>query len=140
MSSYERKNKEALTNFIKALAIVELVGAYTPGGNFFGGRVVVFGTTYYAMSIGLNIVLTLLICGRLFYFSRLTRCTFGNDHTSAQLYTGIAAMIAESAAPYTAVGIMFLVPYALQSPTSNLFGQLYAKFAVSRCAVLADVV
>ncbi|KAF8487757.1 hypothetical protein JB92DRAFT_2820741 [Gautieria morchelliformis] len=112
-----------------ALAIVELVGAYTPGGNFFQGRALIFGTTYYSMTISLNIVLTLLICGRLIYFSRLMRAAFGNEQGAAKLYSGIAAMLAESAAPYTLVGIMFLIPYAQQSPTANVFGQLYAKFA-----------
>jgi hypothetical protein len=113
------------------LAIVELVGAFTPSGNFFGGRALIFGTTYYAMSISLNIILTLLICARLVYLSRIMRATFGSDHENARLYTGIAAMMAESAAPYTLVGIMFLIPYARQSQVSNAFGQVYAKLAVS---------
>jgi hypothetical protein len=119
------------TNWSAALAIVELVGAYTPGGNFFQGRALLFGTTYYTMTIGLNIILTVLICARLLYFSRLMRAAFGTDEASSRLYSGIAAMLAESAAPYALVGIMFLIPYALQSQTADLFGQLYAKFAVS---------
>ena len=139
MSLLCKRREAGLNNPLAALAIVELVGAYTPGGNFFGGRALIYGTAYYSMSISLNAILTLLICGRLLYFSRLMRSTFGDDHGASRLYTGIAAMIAESAAPYTAIGIMFLVSYARQSQTSNLFGQLYIKFAVSRCIALVDV-
>jgi ABC-type sulfate transport system permease component len=45
-------------------------------------------------------------------------------------------MLTESAAPYTLVGIMFLIAYARQSQVANAFGQVYAKLAVSPYALL----
>lgn len=46
------------------------------------------------------------------------------------MYTSVASMLIESALPYTAVGIMFLVPYALGSGTAIGFGQVWAKLTV----------
>ncbi|KZT04286.1 uncharacterized protein LAESUDRAFT_658015 [Laetiporus sulphureus 93-53] len=108
-----------------ALAICELVSAGVPGGDFFAGKSVNFGVPYYALSIALNICLTLLICGRLVYLSRFVRAAMGRE--SAQLYTGLASLMIESAAPYSMLGIMFLVPYARGSDVSIAFGQVWAK-------------
>ncbi|KAH9932602.1 uncharacterized protein B0H18DRAFT_986537 [Fomitopsis serialis] len=108
-----------------ALAIIELVIAGTPNGNFFGTRAASFGVPYYALTISLNTLLTLLIVARLLTLARAARASMGAP--AARLYTGVAALMAESAAPYAALGIMFLVPYARGSDTSIAFGQVWAK-------------
>jgi len=108
-----------------SLAICELVSAGVPGGDFFAGKSVNFGVPYYAMSIGLNIVLTMLICGRLFYLSKWVVTALGVE--DARLYTNIMTIMVESAAPYSLVGIMFLVPYARGSEIAIAFGQVWAK-------------
>jgi len=108
-----------------ALAIIQLVVSGTPGGNFFNGKTIDFGTPYYTLTIVLNIVITTLICLRLFYFSRRIKHILGPD--GAKTYTGIAAILIESAAPYSLVGLMFLIPYAKQSGTAIAFGQVWAK-------------
>lgn len=108
-----------------ALAVCELVAAGVPGGDFFAGRSVNFGVPYYAMSIALNLLLTLLICARLLYLSRWVSTAMGAE--GAQLYTSVLAILLESAAPYSAVGIMFLVPYARGSGVAIAFGQVWAK-------------
>jgi hypothetical protein len=43
----------------------------------------------------------------------------------------VAAILIESAAPYSLVGLMFLIPYARQSGTAIVFGQVWAKMTVS---------
>ena len=50
---------------------------------------------------------------------------------AAKLYTGVAAVLVESAAPYSLTGIAFLVPYARGSLYSVVFGQIWAKVTVS---------
>ncbi len=89
-----------------------------------------FGTShpYPPFTIVLNIVITTLICLRLFYFSRRIKHILGPD--GAKTYTGIAAILIESAAPYSLVGLMFLIPYARQSETAIGFGQVWAKMTV----------
>ncbi|KAF9449976.1 hypothetical protein P691DRAFT_726891 [Macrolepiota fuliginosa MF-IS2] len=109
-----------------ALAIIQLVVSGKPGGNFFGGKSINFGTPYYAITIGLNIVVTTLIYGRLVrLIGALNRST--ESDKSLKFYTNAAAVFIESAALYSIVGIMFLVPYAAQSQTSIAFGQVWAK-------------
>lgn len=77
----------------------------------------------------LNVVITTLICVRLLYFSRRIRHILGED--GAKTYTSVAAILIESAAPYSLVGLMFLIPYARQSGTAIAFGQVWAKMTVS---------
>ena len=111
-----------------ALAILELVTSFTPGGFFFGASSINFGTPYYSMTIGLNILVTALICARLLRLSRAVRETMGDEN--ARLYTGVAAILVESALPYSLTGIMFLVPYARGSLVSVALGQVWAKCTV----------
>ncbi|OCH85264.1 hypothetical protein OBBRIDRAFT_740208 [Obba rivulosa] len=112
-----------LANF--ALAILVLITAGTPGGQTFSGRTVDFGTPLYSMAISLNIILTILICGRLLFLSKWVRQTMGSE--SAEIYTGIMAILIESAVPYSICGIIFLIPYVRGSETSIAFAQIWGK-------------
>ncbi|KAF9528134.1 hypothetical protein CPB83DRAFT_854964 [Crepidotus variabilis] len=110
-----------------ALAIIELVIAGEPGGNFFHGKAASFGVPYYALTISLNVIVTLLICFRLWKLGSVVSKALGRE--SAKMYTSVASILVESAAPYSMVGLMFLVPYALGSGTAIGFGQVWAKLA-----------
>ncbi|KIP04042.1 hypothetical protein PHLGIDRAFT_76637 [Phlebiopsis gigantea 11061_1 CR5-6] len=109
-----------------ALAILELVTSFTPGGFFFGTSSVNFGVPYYSMTIGLNVLVTSLICFQLLSLSHQVREVLGEQN--ARLYTGAIAILVESAAPYTLIGIVFLIPYARSSPVGAAVGQIWAKF------------
>ncbi|KAH8078065.1 hypothetical protein BXZ70DRAFT_689954 [Cristinia sonorae] len=108
-----------------ALGILELVSAFKPGGWFFSGKAVNFGTPYYSITVSMNVIITSLICGRLFYLSRQVRQALGKEN--AKLYTSIAAMLIESAAPYTAMGILFLPFYAKGNNVVVALGQVWSK-------------
>lgn len=108
-----------------SLAIIELVLAGRPGGNFFGGRTLNFGTPYYAIMISLNMIVTLLICLRLFQHKKTLGGALGKEQ--AKMYTSVASMLIESAAPCSLLGIMFLVPYARGDGVAIAFGQVWAK-------------
>ncbi|PPR07510.1 hypothetical protein CVT24_006879 [Panaeolus cyanescens] len=110
-----------------ALSIIQLVIAGKPGGNFFKGKNINFGIPYYTITICFNIIVTALICGRLYKLGKAVSKALGRD--AARMYTGVASMLIESAAPYSAVGIMFLVPYALGHGTAIGFGQVWAKLS-----------
>lgn len=114
---------------LTALSIIELVIAGKPGGNFFGGRTINFGTPYYAITISLNVIVTILISVRLLRLSRAISKVLGRD--SSRMYTNVVAILAESAAPYSIVGLMFLIPYAMGSDISIGFGLVWAKLTVS---------
>ncbi|PPQ89969.1 hypothetical protein CVT25_009609 [Psilocybe cyanescens] len=110
-----------------SLAIIELVLAGKPGGNFFHGKTINFGTPYYTLTIASNIFVTLCIVLRLRKLGTAVSRALGKD--SARMYTSIASMLVESATPYSLVGIMFLIPYALGNGTAISFGQVWAKIA-----------
>jgi len=109
-----------------ALGILVLVESGVPGGKFFSGKAVDFGTPFYSMAISLNILLTILICARLLYISKWVREALGKD--AANLYTGVMAITIESAIPYSICGLMFLIPYVRGSQTSVGFAQVWGKF------------
>ncbi|TFK18156.1 hypothetical protein FA15DRAFT_273524 [Coprinopsis marcescibilis] len=108
-----------------ALALIQLVVAAKPGANFFGGQAINFGTPYYTITIALNVVITCMIAFRLRRLSKTVSRALGTD--SSKMYTSVSSMLIESAAPYSLVGIMFLIPYALESQTALSFGQVWAK-------------
>ncbi|OCH85062.1 hypothetical protein OBBRIDRAFT_839241 [Obba rivulosa] len=109
-----------------ALGILVLVSSGTPGGKFFSGKAVDFGTPFYCMAISLNIILTILICGRLLYVSRWVREILGHD--ASTLYSSVMSIMIESALPYSICGIMFIIPYVRGSDTSIAFAQMWGKF------------
>ncbi|KAF8902248.1 hypothetical protein CPB84DRAFT_1776300 [Gymnopilus junonius] len=110
-----------------ALAIIQLVVAGEPGGNFFHGKTINFGTPYYTITIAFNIFVTLAIVIRLLRLGKAVSRALGRE--SALMYTSVASILVESAAPYSMVGIMFLIPYALGNGTAISFGQVWAKIA-----------
>ena len=95
--------------------------SFSPGGFFFGHKAINFGTPYYSLTISLNIIVTLFIVYRLRSMAGTVRATMGEE--AAKLYTGIAAVLVESAAPYSVMGIILLVPYARDSLISVALGQ-----------------
>ena len=68
--------------------------------------------------------------------SRVVEQTMGKE--SAELYTGVGAMIVESAAPYSVLGLIFVIPYARGNLVGVALGQVWAKATV-RIFSLASV-
>ncbi|KAI0065536.1 hypothetical protein BV25DRAFT_1704758 [Artomyces pyxidatus] len=109
-----------------ALGIVELYTSGAPAGNFFSGLAAQLGVSYYATSIGLNIIATSIITGRIIYVGRVSRRSLGAENSQA--YFSVAAIIVESALPYSLSGFAFLVSYGLNSEISILFLSFYVMF------------
>ncbi|KIK65899.1 hypothetical protein GYMLUDRAFT_951611 [Collybiopsis luxurians FD-317 M1] len=80
-----------------------------------------FTIPYYALSLALNILVTLLIVFRLLlHRHRITRA-MGSSHGSQ--YTSLVAIVVESAAIYSSFALAFLIPFGLNSPVAQLFLQ-----------------
>ncbi|EMD31796.1 hypothetical protein CERSUDRAFT_162569 [Gelatoporia subvermispora B] len=109
------------------LGVVELWASGVPSGDVFAGKAVNLGLAYFSTTIGLNVLLTVLICSRILYHARKARRLSSHDMDRA--YTGAAAIIIESALPYTLSGIAYLVSDGLNSGISIVMGALYAMFA-----------
>lgn len=78
-----------------------------------------YGTSYYAISLGTNIVLTILITVRLLLYRRNLIKRFPAEH--AKHYVSLAAIIVESAALYSVFALIFLITYAVNDPVNQIF-------------------
>ncbi|KAI1796912.1 hypothetical protein LXA43DRAFT_1089441 [Ganoderma leucocontextum] len=100
------------------MSILSIFQASCPTASLWTNTTVQFTVPYFSISIGLNILLTLLLVGRLLYMGYHARQTIGKDHS--QMYISIATMLVESAAPYAITGLMFIITYARNSNVQNL--------------------
>jgi len=115
--------------YIAALPILTLIGSFTvsvlllfqltqPGASLWTRVAISFGIPYWSISVSLNVIVTLLIVGRLLYMRRVTRQALTAEHAST--YTSIMAILIESAALYSTFGLIFIVSYARNSMVQNV--------------------
>ncbi|KAK7012271.1 hypothetical protein R3P38DRAFT_3020413 [Favolaschia claudopus] len=78
-----------------------------------------YGTAYYAISLSSNIILTLLIIGRLVAYRRTLLESLPAD--LATHYISLATVVIESAALYSVFALLFLVTYAIDNPTNQIW-------------------
>lgn len=94
-----------------------------------------YGTSYYAISLGTNIILTIFIVVRLFLYRRNLIKHLSGYH--ARHYVSLAAIIVESAALYSVFALLFLITYAVDDPVTPIFLGLVAstqvKVLLSHC-------
>ena len=88
-----------------------------------------FTLPYFAISIPLNVLLTLLLVVRLLRMSYDLRETLGKEHGAA--YTSIASTLIESATPYAIAGLVFIITYGRDSNVQNLVLPVLAQIMVS---------
>ncbi|KAG0707178.1 hypothetical protein DFH29DRAFT_797130 [Suillus ampliporus] len=108
------------------VGIIELITTGSPNGDFYEGLAARVGLVYFSLTIGLNVITTCLICGRIMFYARRMRHHLGPE-VSKTYFTALT-IIVESALPYTLFGIAFLVSFGLESDTSILFLSLYGMF------------
>ncbi|KAF7338957.1 hypothetical protein MVEN_01971900 [Mycena venus] len=90
-----------------------------PGLSFYSTLPWKYGTSYYALSLSANIILTLLIIGRLIAYRRTLLQSLPAD--LAKHYISLATVIIESAALYSIFAILFLATYAVGNPTAQIW-------------------
>ncbi|TBU24626.1 hypothetical protein BD311DRAFT_790911 [Dichomitus squalens] len=90
-----------------------------PGLSLYSKEPLAFGTAYYALSLGLNIVLTALILLKLLMYRHKHLVHLPPEHSSQ--YLSLVALIIESAALYSAFAVMFLVSYGLNKPINQIW-------------------
>jgi len=90
-----------------------------PGLSFYSALPLAYGTSYYAISLGANIILTILITIRLLMHRRMVLATLPKDH--AKEYVSLMTIIVESAALYSVFAFIFLITYAVNNPINQIF-------------------
>lgn len=90
-----------------------------PGLSLYSNVPIIYGTCYYALSLGVNVMLTVLIAARLLAYRRKVVSVLAADHGS--YYLSLASIFVESAALYTVCALLFLITYAVDSPINQVF-------------------
>lgn len=101
-----------------AVAVVFAIETASPSG-FFSQTTISFAVPYFALSLGLNIFLTLLIVIRMYYYRRHGRSVFGSQY--GKHYTSISTMFVESASLYCICAILLLGTYIVQNPINQIW-------------------
>ena len=87
-----------------------------------------FVLAYTSVGITLNFLVSTLICVRIFLLTKHLKAALGEG--AAHVYTNTAAVIIESALPYTLAGIVYVVVLGMHSSTTMLFMSVYVLFTV----------
>ncbi|KAG9218943.1 hypothetical protein CCMSSC00406_0000943 [Pleurotus cornucopiae] len=90
-----------------------------PGLSLYSKLPLAYGTSYYAISLSVNIILTILITFRLLLYRHRIKESLPEEH--AKHYVSLLTIIIESAALYSLFSILFLITYAVNNPTNQIF-------------------
>ena len=90
--------------------------------------VIDFALPYFSLSVALTIIATVLITVRLMAGRRVVQKVLGTSHSAP--YVSIAAMIIESAALYSIVGIFFIAFLATGNPGQNVLNPMVGQAMV----------
>lgn len=90
-----------------------------PGLSLYSVLPLAYGTSYYVISLSVNIILTILITVRLLLYRRQIIATLSSDH--GKHYFSLATIIIESAAIYSLFALIFIISYAVGNPINQIF-------------------
>ncbi|KIJ44347.1 hypothetical protein M422DRAFT_30489 [Sphaerobolus stellatus SS14] len=91
--------------------VLFVIQAALPLSSLTSNSTLQFSLPYFAMSMSLNILLTLLLVSRLLYMRHKMTAALGKQH--AQTYGTVATMLLESAAPYALISFIFIILYGI---------------------------
>ncbi|KAF7330354.1 hypothetical protein MVEN_02473700 [Mycena venus] len=122
-----------------AMGIAATIQSGLPGNNFFvDASVINLTTPWLSLTIAFNIITTTMIVLRLFLVSRSMRAVLAKDR--AEVYTGVIAILVESAAPFSLLGIGYLITYVRGDPEALWFANVWGSFvALSPQAIILRV-
>ncbi|EJF62039.1 hypothetical protein BD309DRAFT_1066392 [Dichomitus squalens] len=106
-----------------SLGIAQLYESGRPHANYFAGLAQKLGIGYTSCIISLEIILTALICSRIYFVGRRYGHAMGEEVGRA--YTSAAAIIVESMLLSTLTGIAYLISFARNSDIDIFFLSIY---------------
>ena len=101
-----------------------------PGLSLYSALPLAYGTSYYVISLSVNIILTILITIRLLLFRRQVASALSPEY--GKQYVSLATIIIESAAIYSLFALLFIISYAVNNPINQIFLTL-ASISQVRC-------
>ncbi|KAF7318287.1 hypothetical protein HMN09_00337400 [Mycena chlorophos] len=106
-----------------AMSIAATIQSGLPGGDFFHGTTTNFTIPWLVLTITFNIITTAMISIRLFQMSKSVRNLLSKER--AGVYTSVIAILIESAAPFTILGIVTLGVYIKNLPEALFFTDVW---------------
>ena len=111
-----------------AMSLMALTESALPNSNFFVKRTTNFAIPWLSLTSGLNAIVTILISGRILYYARRASVT----GTANRQYTSIAAILIESALPFTILGVLSAICFGRQLAAELAFASVWGAFVVSK--------
>ncbi|KAK0460964.1 uncharacterized protein EV420DRAFT_168874 [Desarmillaria tabescens] len=111
-----------------AMAIITNVISGLPDSSVFKGKAASCGVSWVVLTVSFNVVVTTMICARIFSLQRSVRKYM--DAETAKMYTGIIALLVESALPFTVLGIIFIATYVRASPAEWTMAPTWGSFVI----------
>jgi len=107
-----------------------------PGLSLYSALPMAYGTSYYVISLSVNIILTILISARLLMYRRHVATTLKIDN--GQHYVSLATIFIESAALYSVFALLFIITYAINNPINQIFLTIASSCQVWDVAALSE--
>ena len=90
-----------------------------PGLSLYSKLPQAYGTSYYVVSLSVNILLTILIMTRLLMYRRRILEVLPEEY--ARHYVSLATIMVESSALYSVFALIFIITYAINNPLNQIF-------------------
>ncbi|KAJ7352496.1 hypothetical protein DFH08DRAFT_88900 [Mycena albidolilacea] len=121
-----------------AMGITTTIQSGLPGHNLFRGITVNFGIPWIVLTIVFNIIVTAMIAVRLLSMHSKVNRVVGE--AMRKKYTGLLAILVESALPFTLLGVCYLATYIREIPESLAFADIWGAFVtISPQAIILRV-
>ena len=108
------------------MSLIALTESALPHSNFFVTKTTDFAVPWLSLTSGLNAIVTILISGRIIYYGRMVSAS----RSGKSPYTGIVAILVESALPFTVFGILCAIYFGKQLAPELAFAVVWAGFVV----------
>lgn len=108
---------------------MSVVQSALPGSSFFEGNDIVYAVPWISLTCSLNAIITILIVARILSARRRIRSAMPED--MATVYTGVIAILVESALPFTLLGIVFAVLLGKNLPEQLALSLTWGYYVVS---------
>ncbi|KZT23592.1 hypothetical protein NEOLEDRAFT_1069387 [Neolentinus lepideus HHB14362 ss-1] len=108
-------------------AVLSVVESALPGSSFFQSQATSFGIPWIALTCAYNVMMTALIVTRILRVQHQVKSSALSSER-ARMYTGIVAILVESALPFTILGIAFAVILGKNLPTEVALAAIWGSF------------
>lgn len=82
------------------------------------------GLSFYAISVSLNVLLTLMIVTRLILHNKNIRNAMGTSHKPGGLYNAVVTMLIESCAIYAVTYLLYIGPWSTKNSAQLIFSPI----------------